>query len=152
MKKILTLSFSLIACCLLQAQQEKVLVYPVEAIVDGARFSKQKFDETYPGIDVTLYGLSDEGWYIRYKHELLTYLYGPIEDLNFARRQKKILEEIRLSIVLKKPALSSSTVDLIRFDFDATPGNMGQVEDVDNPYLIPELSGETEAPKQTSDE
>lgn len=144
MKKILFLSFSILTCSLLQAQQEKVIVYPVEAIIDGARFSKQKFNETYPGIDVTMYGLSDEGWYIRYKHELLTYLYGPIEDLNFARRQKKILEEIRLSVVLKKPSLSSSTVDLIRFDFNATPDNMGQVEDADNPYLIPELTGEKE--------
>jgi len=144
MKKLLFLSFGLVASCILHAQQEKVIVYPVEAIVDGARFSKQKFDATYPGIDVTLYGLSDEGWYVRYKHELLTYLYGPIEDLNFARRQKKIMEEIRLSIVLKKPSLSSSTVDIIRFDFNATPENMGQVEDADNPYLIPELSGEKE--------
>lgn len=142
MKNILVLSISLLACCFLQAQQEKVVVYPVEAIVDGARFSKQKFDQTYPGIDVTLYGLSDEGWYVRYKHELLTYLYGPIEDLTFARRQKKILEEIRLSVVLKNPSLSSSTVDIIRFDFNATPENMGQVEEADNPYLIPELSGE----------
>lgn len=121
-----------------------MLVYPVEAIVDSARFSKQKFDKTYPGIDVTLYGLSDEGWYVRYNHELLTYLYGPIDDLTFARRQKKVLEEIRLSIVLQKPSLSSSTVDIIRFDFDATPGNLEAVEEPDNPYLIPELTGEEE--------
>ncbi|MBK1879551.1 hypothetical protein [Pelagicoccus mobilis] len=140
MKKILLFAFSLICGSVLHAQQEKVIVFPVEAIVDGARFSKQKFNETYPGIDVTLYGLSDEGWYVRYKHELLTYLYGPIDDLTFARRQKKIMEEIRLSIVLKNPSLSSSTVDIIRFDFNATPENMGQVEDVDNPYLIPELT------------
>lgn len=144
MKTLLTIGIALIATCFAQAQQERILVYPVEAIADGARFSKQKFNETYAGIDVTLYGLSDEGWYIRYKHELLTYLYGPIEDLTYARRQKKLLEEIRLSVVLKKPSLSSSTVDIIRFDFNATPGNMGVEEDIDNPYLIPELTGEEE--------
>ncbi len=144
MKTLLTIGIALIATCFAQAQQERIIVYPVEAIADGARFSKQKFNETYTGIDVTLYGLSDEGWYIRYKHELLTYLYGPIEDLTYARRQKKLLEEIRLSVVLKKPSLSSSTVDIIRFDFNATPGNMGVEEDVDNPYLIPELTGEEE--------
>ncbi|MBC2604905.1 hypothetical protein [Pelagicoccus albus] len=142
MKKLLTLAMLALSVATLQAQADKVIVYPLEAIADGARFSKQKFDETYPGIDVTQYGLSDEGWYIRYKHELLTYLYGPIDDLNTARRQKKLLEEIRLSVVLKKPSLSSSTVDIIRFDFNATPDNMGVSEDVDNPYLIPELTGE----------
>jgi hypothetical protein len=142
MKTLLAVAFALAATCLAQAQQERIIVYPVEAIADGARFSKQKFNETYPGIDVTQYGLSDEGWYIRYKHELLTYLYGPLEDLNYARRQKKLLEEIRLSVVLKNPSLSSSTVDIIRFDFNATPDNMGVAEDIDNPYLIPELTGE----------
>lgn len=120
------------------SQQERVVVYPVEAIADSARLSRTTFQETYQGIDVTKYGLSDEGWYIRYQHELLTYLYGPLEDLDYARRQKKLLEEIRLNVVLKNPALSSSKVDIIRFDFNATPGNMGQVEDVDNPYLIPD--------------
>lgn len=144
MKTLIAIGIALAAACFAQAQQERIIVYPVEAIVDGARLSKQTFDQTYPGIDVTQYGLSDEGWYIRYQHELLTYLYGPIEDLTYARRQKKLLEEIRLSVVLKKPSLSSSTVDIIRFDFDATPGNMGTVEDIDNPYLIPELTGEEE--------
>ncbi|MDQ8187476.1 hypothetical protein [Pelagicoccus sp. SDUM812002] len=144
MKTLIAIGIAIAAACIAQAQQERIIVYPVEAIADGARFSQQKFNETYPGIDVTQYGLSDEGWYIRYKHELLTYLYGPLEDLTYARHQKKLLEEIRLSVVLKKPSLSSSTVDIIRFDFNATPDNMGVAEDVDNPYLIPELSGENE--------
>ncbi|EDY84493.1 hypothetical protein VDG1235_4124 [Verrucomicrobiia bacterium DG1235] len=144
MKLVISLCLALIAAHAIQAQEERIIVFPVEAIADGARFSKAKFNETYPGIDVTQYGLSDEGWYIRYKHELLTYLYGPLEELNYARRQKKLLEEIRLSVVLKNPSLSSSTVDIIRFDFNATPGNMGVQEDVDNPYLIPELVGEKE--------
>ncbi len=144
MKTLLAIGIALLATCYAQAQEERIIVYPVEAIADGARFSKEKFNQTYAGIDVTQYGLSDEGWYIRYKHELLTYLYGPLEDLTYARRQKKLLEEIRLSVVLKNPSLSSSTVDIIRFDFDATPGNMGVAEDIDNPYLIPELKGEKE--------
>lgn len=145
MKTLLALCLALATTSFAHAQAERVVVYPVEAIADGARFSKQKFDETYPGIDATLYGLSDEGWYIRYRHELLTYLYGPLNDLTYARRQKKLLEEIRLSVVLKNPALSSSTVDIIRFDFNATPDNMGIETDADNPYLIPELSGENAA-------
>ena len=144
MKTLIAFAIAFAVPYCLQAQTERIIVYPVEAITDGARFSKQKFNETYPGIDVSQYGLSDEGWYIRYQHELLTYLYGPLEDLTYARQQKKLLEEIRLSIVLKQPALSSSVVDIIRFDFDATPGNMGVVEDIDNPYLIPELRGQSD--------
>lgn len=138
MKSFISLLVFLALATAAQAQQQRVLVYPVEAIADSARLTKTTFQETYPGIDVTQYGLSDEGWYIRYQHELLTYLYGPLDDLNYARRQKKLLEEIRLNIVLKSPSLSSSKVDIIRFDFNATPGNMGQVEDIDNPYLIPD--------------
>lgn len=147
MKSILITFASICLATLAFSQQQRVVVYPVEAIADSARLSKTTFQENYPGIDVTQFGLSDEGWYIRYQHELLTYLYGPIEDLTYARRQKKLLEEIRLSVVLKTPSLSSSKVDIIRFDFNATPGNMGQVEDVDNPYLIPddeEFDNETE--------
>lgn len=117
------------------AQQEKIIVFPVEAIADSAKLKRDQLLERYPGIDVTAYGLADEGWYVRYQHELLTYLYGPIDDLEYARRQKKLLEEIRLSAVLKSPTLSSSTVSIIRFDFNATPGSMGEEQIEDNPYI-----------------
>lgn len=130
--------------CFAHGQAERVIVLPVEAIADSAKLTKEEFQERYAGIDVTQFGLSDEGWYVRYQHELLTYLYGPIEELDYARRLKKLLEEIRLSAVLKSPALGSSEVDIIRFDFNATPGSMGEAGVEDNPYLVPELTGENE--------
>ena len=136
MKALIFLAFLLsLGAANLQAQQERVLVFPVEAIADGAKLSKEEFFERYPGIDATQFGLTDEGWYIRYQHELLTYLYGPVEDLDYARRQKKLLEEVRLSLVLKSPSLSSSKVDIIRFDFNATPGSLGEEHIEDNPYI-----------------
>lgn len=109
------------------AQEQKVIIYPVEAISDSAELGRAEFQKRYPGIDVTDFGLMDEGWYVRYTHELLTYVYGPIDELDEARIQKKILEEIRLSLVLKNPKLSTSKVDIIRFDFGLTP-DMGEVK------------------------
>ena len=100
------------------AQERKIIIYPVEAIVDSAELSKAQFDQRYPGIDITRYGLMDEGWYVRYTHELLTYIYGPIQDLDYARKQKALLEEIRLNLVLKNPKLSSSKIEIIEFKFD----------------------------------
>lgn len=99
--------------------QLKVIVYPPEAISDSAKLNKAKYDERYPGIDISSIGLVDEGWYVKYKHERLIYLYGPIENLDYARAQKALLEEIRLSLVLKQPKLSSSSVELIRFSFSS---------------------------------
>lgn len=118
MKQLLGIAALLLACATqAHAQEQKVIVYPVEAIADSAELSRNEFNERYAGIDITRYGLMDEGWYVRYKHELLMYVYGPIEDLEFARRQKALLEEIRLNLVLKNPKLSSSTIDLIEFKF-----------------------------------
>lgn len=106
------------------AQTERVVVFPVEAIEDSARMSKEEFRETYPGIDVTGFGLSDEGWYVKYRHELLNYLYGPIYDLNEARAYKALMEEVRLTLVLKQPTLTTSTVELIEFRFDPADSNL----------------------------
>jgi len=138
MIRISSIAIGLALAQLAAAQSVKVVVYPVEAIADSAHMSKAAFQEAYQGIDATVFGLSDEGWYIRYQHELLTYLYGPLNDIDYTRQQKKLLEEIRLAAVLQSPSLSSSAIDIIRFDFNATPDNMGTVEDIDNPYLIDE--------------
>ena len=110
--------FCLAASSLGFAQTPQIFVFPVEAIADSATMDQETFKETYPGIEISGFGLSDEGWYVRYQHELLTYLYGPIYDLNEARRQKALMEEIRLNLVLKKPKLTTSVVDLIEFRFD----------------------------------
>ncbi len=126
------------------AQQEKVIVYPVEAISDSAILSRAEFNKAYAGIDATQFGLTDEGWYVRYQHERLTYLYGPVNEINEARRQKKQLEEIRLTLVLKNPKLSSSKIDIVRFEFSATPNAAPIQTEADNPYLVPELSGDAQ--------
>ena len=112
----------------------KVIVYPAEAIEDMARLSHAEYKEIYPGIDVTAYGLSDAGYYIRYSHEQMLYLFGPTKDVDYVRTQKAILEQVRLSVVLQNPNLSSSKIDIIHFDFaDGMRDESGE-----NPYLIRE--------------
>ena len=121
-----------------QAQQNgavtKIVVYPIEAIEDMGKLSHSEFQQRYPGIDVTAYGLSDAGFYIRYGHEQLLYLFGPTRDVDYVRTQKALLEQVRLAAVLKNPNLSSSTVEIIHFDF--ADGNHD--ESAENPYLIRE--------------
>ena len=117
MKPFFALLAALALASAAPAQQPKVIIFPLEAIADSAVLTKEQFQERYPGIDITDFGLMDEGWYVRYNHELLTYVYGPIADLDEARRQKKVLEEIRLNLVLKNPKLSTSKVDIIEFRF-----------------------------------
>ncbi len=118
------------------AEVDKLIVYPMEAIVDSAKMSHDRFKQRYPGIDITSFGLTDEGWYIRYRHENLIYLFGPSSDLDYTRHYKAILEQVRLSVVLKNPKLSSSKLEIIRFDFYGSGPT--SVPD-ENPYLIPEL-------------
>lgn len=97
----------------------KVIVYPLEAVIDSGKMTQGQFKKRYPGINVTDFGLTDEGWYIRYTHERLVYLFGPSDDLEYTRELKAVLEEIRLSTVLKNPKLSSSKVEIVRFEFSA---------------------------------
>ena len=97
----------------------KVIVYPLEAVIDSGKMAQGQVKKRYPGIDVTDFGLTDEGWYIRYTHERLVYLFGPSDDLEYTRELKAVLDEIRLSAVLQDPKLSSSKVEIVRFEFSA---------------------------------
>ncbi len=128
MKTLYAVATALLLAALAHAQNQMVIVYPVEAISDSAVLSRAEFDKRYPGIDATQFGLTDEGWYVRYQHEMLTYLYGPILDVNDARRQKMQLEEVRLSLVLKRPTLSSSKIDIVKFEFSATPSSQAPLQ------------------------
>ena len=102
-----------------QVTPTKVIVYPLEAVIDSGTMTKGQFKKRYPGIDVTDFGLTDEGWYIRYSHQKLVYMFGPSNDLEYTRELKAVLEDIRLSAVLKEPKLSSSKIEIVEFKFSA---------------------------------
>jgi len=108
----------------------------MEAIGDSARLSHGEYKKLYPGIDITGIGLIDEGWYIRYTHDGLVYMFGPNEDLDYTREQKALLEQVRLAVVLQLPKLSSSKVEIIKFQFDFD--NPGGQPAGNEGYLVPE--------------
>lgn len=107
----------------------ETLVLPVEAITDSGRLSAAEFAERHPGIALDGTVPEAEGYFVRYRHENLTYLFGPVAERTAAERWRLDLEVIRDQAVAARPALRSSTVDLFEFRFDnaaaSGPGGPG---------------------------
>ncbi|MEM9161337.1 MAG: hypothetical protein AAGB46_20005 [Verrucomicrobiota bacterium] len=138
MKTLATIFLAMAANFSLFAQSKaeitKAVVYPVEAIEDMAKLKHAEFQQKYPGIDVTAYGLTDAGFYIRYTHEQMLYLFGPARDVDYIRAQKELLTRIRQDAILRNPNLSSSDIQIVHFDF----ADGQSAETAENPYLVPE--------------
>src|SRR5690606_38740528 len=77
------------------------------------------------GINVTGLGPSDEGWYVRYKHENLTCLFGPLADREEARTKKWEMEAVRDAAIRNRASLASSKVDYVRFTYSGVYGSAG---------------------------
>ena len=127
LKRFTFLLWGLLSSVMLPA---KTVVLPVEAIEESKYLSAQDFEIRYPGIDITDYVLDEEGWYVRYIHESLTYYFGPIYNYPDAQKKETALEEIQQLVIDQRPSLDSSKVDLIRFSFDSgetvVPGDKSQ--------------------------
>ena len=108
------------------------LIYPVEAIADLEHLSYDDYKTQYAGINITGLGISDEGWYVRYRHENLTYMFGPLPDRETANQKSWELETVRNEVIKKRPALSTSTVDIVKFTFSGVYGKGGG----NSPYEI----------------
>ena len=100
-------------------------IYPIGAIEDLWNLPADEFRQKYPGINATGLGPSDEGWYVRYRHENLTYLFGPVADREEARKRKWDMETVRDAAIRNRPSLSSSQVDFVRFSFTNVYGRGG---------------------------
>jgi hypothetical protein len=107
------------------------IIYPVEAIDDLWTLASGEFQQKYAGINITGLGPTDEGWYVRYRHENLTYLFGPVAGQEEARRKKWEMEAVRDAAIRNHQALSTSQVDFVRFTFS---GNYGRGGGAENPY------------------
>ncbi|MBI4624985.1 MAG: hypothetical protein HY736_17430 [Verrucomicrobia bacterium] len=103
----------------------KTVIYPVEAIDDLWTLAAEDFRQRYGGINITGLGPNDEGWYVRYRHENLTYLFGPVSDREEARRKKWEMEAVRDAAIRNRPTLSSSLVDFVRFTYSGAYGKAG---------------------------
>lgn len=104
----------------------KTVIYPVEAIADFWKLDAAAFETAYSGINITGMGVGDEGWYIRYRHENLTMLFGPISDREEARQRMWDLEEVRAAVIRQRQTLATSQVDMVRFDFSGVYGARGE--------------------------
>ena len=106
-------------------------IYPVEAIDDLWHLASEDFSAKYAGINISGIGPSDEGWYVRYKHENLTYMFGPLVDVEAARKKKWELEAVRDAAIRNRATLATSKVDYVRFTFSGVYGKAGN-----SPYSV----------------
>ena len=100
-------------------------IYPIGAIEDLWNLPADEFRQKYPGINATGLGPSDEGWYVRYRHENLIFLFGPVADREEARKRKWEMETVRDAAIRNRPSLASSQVDFVRFSFTNVFGRGG---------------------------
>ena len=119
------------------------LVLPIEAIRDSRILSKEKFKEIYPGIDISGQMLAEEGWYVLYRHENLTYLFGPLKNRRDAEPHLKEIQAIREAVIAKRKSLDSSEVRLIHYTFDSVSLPAGGSSTASK--------GEASAPAQSGD-
>ncbi len=96
----------------------RTLVFPVEAIEESRYLPAEEWESAYPGINITGISLADEGYYVRYQHENLSYFFGPIDTLDEAQEHLLVLEEVKAELVAKCPTLSTSKVDVVMFSLD----------------------------------
>ena len=115
----------LAALAVVVAARAVTVIYPVEAIPELWNLSAEEFRQRYAGINATGLGPSDEGWYVRYRHENLTYLFGPLPDREEAKRKKWDLETVRDAAIRNRESLASSQVDYVRFTYSGVYGRGG---------------------------
>eukprot|EP01035_Chromulina_nebulosa_P066431 gene66431-90936_t len=108
-----------------QSVRTATTIYPVEAIDDLWQLPADDFRQKYAGINVTGIGPGDEGWYVRYRHENLTYLFGPLADTELARKKKWEMEAVRDAAIRTKASLNTSKVDYVRFTYSGVYGKGG---------------------------
>ena len=103
----------LVALGSIQPAAAATRIFPIGAIEDLWNLPADEFRQKYPGINATGLGPSDEGWYVRYRHENLIYLFGQIADrltlrppeTEFERGLKRLgslLTEIMFVLVLAR--------------------------------------------------
>ena len=124
MTRVATLC-SFIFCSATLSLSAYTVVFPSSAIEAAWELNAEEFKQEFPGIDFTDQELTDEGWYVRYKHENLTYFFGPIESEADARSHEQEMHEVRNDVVAKSPALGSSTVDVVYYSYDPRMGPGG---------------------------
>src|SRR5476651_1045443 len=115
----------LVLCAAATLARATTVIFPVEAIDDLWQLPSDDFKLKYGGINITGLGPSDEGWYVRYRHENLTYMFGPLADSDAAQKKKWDLEAVRDAAIRNRPSLSTSKVDYVKFTYSGVYGKAG---------------------------
>jgi len=110
--------YSLIILLLPLVTQARQVILPVEAIESSRYLSAEAFKTTFPGINIDGTLPDEPGWYIHYKHEFLSYFFGPIKQESDANIYKLSLEEIHKLVATKRPSLESGAIRLYRCSYD----------------------------------
>ncbi len=124
-KLIRPLWLLVVTAAFLPVSRAVTTIYPVSAIEDLWQLPAEEFRVKYAGINATGLGPSDEGWYVRYRHENLTILFGPLAEREDARKQKWDLETVRDAAIRNRPTLASSQVDYVKFTYSGVFGKGG---------------------------
>src|SRR5258708_34080841 len=122
----------LLLALLLPAARAVTMIYPVEGIADLWNLPYDEYRGKYAGINITGLGPGDEGWYVRYRHENLTYLFGPLPGREAARGRKWELEAVRDAAIRERPSLPTSRIDGGKSNFTGVYGNHGTRPSNDN--------------------
>lgn len=101
------------------------MIFPVEAIDDLWQLPAEEFRQKHVGINISGIGPSDEGWYVRYRHENLTHLFGPLADSESARKKKWEMEAVRDAAIRNRASLAASKVDYVKFTYSGVYGKGG---------------------------
>jgi hypothetical protein len=86
---------------------------PPEAIAFSEFQRKSEFDQRFPGQPVSDIAMVPQGWYVRYQHEALVYLFGPIRFASTAEDYATSLRRIVSAAVAQRAELASHTIEVV---------------------------------------
>lgn len=125
-----------------------------EAIPFTGFLSKAKFDERYPGKEVSDVSQLDSGWYVVYQHESLSYYFGPILLESTGEDYLAQLEAVVGDAVAQRPDIQNYRLELSfePSEISQSGGQSGQdasqQPSEQNPQQDPGASGSPPPPPQ----
>jgi hypothetical protein len=107
----------LCSCTIIHANSMPRLM-PPEAIAFSEFLGKAEFDQRYPGEAVKDPTAVPQGWYVRYQHESLLYLFGPLRFAATAEDYAASLRRIVAEAVAQRPELANHSIAVVSLPLD----------------------------------
>lgn len=109
MKRFLVFFF----LCSLSVCADRIL--PVDSIAYMRILEKPAFDKRFPGKVVTSAAEVPAGWYVRYQHESLVYLFGASASETTANFYADELREIFQDALAQRSSLSTARMEVLQY-------------------------------------